>query len=47
MALVGTIAEAVYGDPLQFGAIASANGITDTNPLQVGQELQIPANPDG
>ncbi|WP_157965190.1 LysM peptidoglycan-binding domain-containing protein [Euzebya rosea] len=44
---LSAIAEAVYGDPLQFGAIASANGITDTNPLQVGQELQIPANPDG
>ncbi len=41
------IAEAVYGDPLQFGVIASANGITESNPLQVGQELQIPANPDG
>lgn len=41
------IAEAVYGDPLAFGVIATANGITETNPLQVGQELQIPANPDG
>lgn len=41
------IAEAVYNDPLAFGVIASANGITESNPLQVGQELQIPPNPDG
>lgn len=41
------IAEAVYGDPLAFGVIATANGITESNPLQVGQELTIPANPDG
>lgn len=41
------IADAVYGNPLQFGVIAQANGITESNPLQVGQELTIPANPDG
>lgn len=39
------IAEQVYGDPLAFGAIANANGITDQNPLQVGQQLTIPENP--
>lgn len=41
------IADKVYGNPLQFGVIATANGITESNPLQVGQELTIPANPDG
>lgn len=40
------IADAVYGNPLQFGVIAQANGITESNPLQVGQELTIPPNPD-
>lgn len=44
---LSSIAEAVYGDPLAFGVIASANGITEDNPLQVGQELTIPPNPDG
>ncbi len=41
-----TIAEQVYGDGQQFGIIAEANGITSSNPLQIGQELQIPPNPD-
>lgn len=41
------IASQVYGDPTAFGPIASANGITESNPLQVGQELTIPPNPDG
>ena len=36
------IARTVYGDPLLFGIIADANGITDTSPLQVGQTLVIP-----
>jgi nucleoid-associated protein YgaU len=40
------IAERVYGDPAAFGPIAQANGITDTSPLQVGQVLVIPPNPD-
>lgn len=41
-----TIAEAVYGDGGAFGIIADANGITSSNPLQIGQELTIPPNPD-
>jgi nucleoid-associated protein YgaU len=40
------IAGQVYGDPTKFGLIAQANGITDSNPLQVGQSLTIPPNPD-
>lgn len=40
------IASQVYGDPTKFGIIAEANGITESNPLQVGQELVIPPNPD-
>lgn len=40
------IAANVYGDPTAFGPIAEANGITEQNPLQVGQELIIPPNPD-
>lgn len=40
------IANQVYGDPTKFGLIAQANGITDSNPLQVGQSLTIPPNPD-
>lgn len=40
------IAGQVYGDPTKFGLIAEANGITDSNPLQVGQSLTIPPNPD-
>lgn len=40
------IAQAVYNDPLAFGIIAEANGLTGSSPLQVGQELIIPPNPD-
>lgn len=43
---LSTIAEAVYGDPTAFGIIASANNISGSQPLQVGQTLVIPANPD-
>lgn len=43
---LSTIAEAVYGDPRAFGAIASANNLSGDSPLQVGQELVIPNNPD-
>lgn len=41
------IAEEVYGDPDQWRAIAEANGLDEGNPLVVGQELEIPPNPDG
>lgn len=40
---LGLIAQAVYGDPTQFGLIAEANGLTGSNVLLVGQELIIPA----
>lgn len=40
------IAQQVYGDPRDFGLIASANNLVGDNVLQVGQELIIPANPD-
>lgn len=43
---LSTIAESVYGDPTAFGAIASANNLSGDSPLQVGQELVIPNNPD-
>ncbi|WP_370324097.1 LysM peptidoglycan-binding domain-containing protein [Euzebya sp.] len=43
---LSTIAEAVYGDPTAFGVIASANNLGGSSPLQVGQELIIPENPD-
>lgn len=43
---LSTIAEAVYNDPLAFGIIASANGLSGESPLQVGQTLIIPPNPD-
>lgn len=43
---LATIAEAVYGDPTAFGAIAAANNIGGDNILQVGQTLVIPPNPD-
>lgn len=43
---LSTIAESVYGDPTAFGAIASANNLSGDSPLQVGQELVIPSNPD-
>lgn len=39
---LSSIAHAVYGDPLRFGLIADANGITDRSPLQVAQTLVIP-----
>lgn len=41
------IAEEVYGDGEQWPAIAEANGLDEGNPLVVGQELEIPPNPDG
>lgn len=42
-----SIAMAVYGDPTKFGAIMAANGISDDHqPLQVGQVLLIPVDPD-
>lgn len=44
---LSTIAEAVYGDPRAFGIIAQANNLSGSSPLQVGQELIIPPNPDG
>ncbi len=40
------IAQAVYGDPLAFGIIAEANNLSGSTPLQVGQTLIIPPNPD-
>ena len=43
---LSTIAESVYGDPTAFGIIASANNISGSSPLQVGQQLIIPPNPD-
>ena len=43
---LSTIAEAVYNDPTAFGIIASANGLSGESPLQVGQTLIIPPNPD-
>jgi nucleoid-associated protein YgaU len=43
---LSTIAEAVYGDPRAFGAIAEANNLGGNNVLQVGDTLIIPANPD-
>jgi nucleoid-associated protein YgaU len=43
---LSTIAESVYGDPTAFGIIASANNISGSSPLQVGQSLIIPPNPD-
>ncbi|HUG86678.1 MAG TPA: LysM domain-containing protein [Euzebya sp.] len=43
---LSTIAEQVYNDPLAFGIIANANGLSGDQPLQVGQTLIIPANPD-
>jgi nucleoid-associated protein YgaU len=43
---LSTIAETVYGDPLAFGPIVEANGLTGDNLLQVGDELIIPPNPD-
>ena len=36
------IAELVYGDPTCFGPLIEANGISETNPLEVGQELLVP-----
>ncbi len=43
---LSTIAASLYGDPTAFGIIASANNITGTQSLQVGQSLIIPPNPD-
>lgn len=43
---LSTIAEAVYGDPAAFGIIAEANNISGSQPLQVGDQLIIPPNPD-
>lgn len=40
------IAEQVYGDPLAFAPIAEANGLTGDTPIQEGQTLTIPDNPD-
>lgn len=37
------IAEKVYGDGNQYQRIADANGISDPDLIQVGQELLIPA----
>ncbi len=41
------IARAVYGFSELFGLIAEANGIDESNPLQVGHELVIPPVPAG
>ena len=41
------IAEEVYGDPDLWRLIAEANGLDEGNPLVVGQQLEIPPNPDG
>ncbi len=43
---LSTIAENVYNDPRAFGIIASANNLSGSSPLQVGQRLIIPPNPD-
>jgi nucleoid-associated protein YgaU len=43
---LSTIAETVYGNPAAFGVIASANNISGSQPLQVGDQLIIPPNPD-
>lgn len=43
---LSTIAENVYNDPRAFGIIAQANNLSGSSPLQVGQRLIIPPNPD-
>lgn len=43
---LSTIAEAVYGDPTAFGALAAFNELNGTRPLCVGEMLLIPDNPD-
>ncbi|MGI9016832.1 MAG: LysM peptidoglycan-binding domain-containing protein [Euzebya sp.] len=43
---LSTIAQQVYNDPTAFGIIANANNLSGSSPLQVGQELIIPDNPD-
>ena len=36
------IAKRFYGDTNKYGAIAKANGISDPNKIQAGQELKLP-----
>ena len=36
------IAKRFYADASKYGAIAKANGISDPNKIQVGQELKLP-----
>ncbi|HVM00400.1 MAG TPA: LysM peptidoglycan-binding domain-containing protein [Egibacteraceae bacterium] len=41
-----SIAQRFYGDGNKHGLISEANGIDSDNVLQVGQELEIPPDPD-
>jgi nucleoid-associated protein YgaU len=36
------IAKRFYGDANKYGAIAKANGISDPNKIQVGQDVKLP-----
>ncbi|HUG86106.1 MAG TPA: hypothetical protein VMM13_16200 [Euzebya sp.] len=43
---LAVIAEAAYGDYTLFGLIADANELTGEQPMEVGQQLVIPADPN-
>ena len=43
---LSTIAEVVYGEAGYWGLLARANGVSASNPLQIGQELTIPPAPE-
>ncbi len=43
---LSTIAEVVYGEAGYWGLLARANGVSDSNPLRIGQELTIPPAPE-